>query len=147
MKLDSQLIKALGARSAPIDDLRMYGLTGRQVLQSSGSFEADLSEHEKGKRNRYQVKVYKKNQVQNGIAVSSRVLKVKTYSTGVYYPVDEPIEREAGKTGLPGEEYVTLSPERWDGNRVNMHGTQTSRTNNGFRGKKPRKGWKRYESK
>jgi hypothetical protein len=147
MKLDKQLIKTLGVRDAQIGDLAIYGLSGRQVLQASGSFEADLSEHQKGKVTRNQIHKYAEPRIENGVAISSKRLKEKVYSSGVFYPVEDYEPEAIGPSGQPGEEYVTLSPERWDGNRVNMSGTQTSRTNTGFRGKKPRKGWKRYNTK
>ncbi len=149
LKLDNQLRSTLGMRGPGFDSLRMFGLSGNQILQSSGQFnpDADLSEHKKGKVYRNQIHKYAKPHKVDGVVHSSKRLVEKPYASGVLFPVDEPKEVEAGVTGQPGEEYVTLSPERWDGNRVNMHGTQRQRSNSGFRGKKPKKAWKTNEKR
>lgn len=157
LKLDKQLESALGVRSPEFDKLRMLGLTGQQIRQSAKipgqgisltGDQAGHSSHIKGKVYPNQTRNYVSPRKEvSGLVITSRTLKNKSYASGVYFPCEEETVIEAGVTGQPGEEYVNLSPERWDGKKVNMNGTQTSRNHGGFRGVKPRKGWKRYESK
>jgi len=151
LKLDGQLRQALGVRSPGFDDLRMLGLTGGQIKLDMGNFDGpaqpNLKEHIKGRVKPVQIHKYAEPRKENGVVITSKPLKNKPYCSGVYFPVDEPSEKEAGATGQPGEVYCKLSPEIWDGKKVNMNGTQTSRNHGGFRGVKPRKGWRRYESK
>ncbi len=148
MKLDKQLKKALGVRSPGFDDLRMLGLTGGQVKLAMNRFDGpvqpNLREHEKGKVKPNQIHKYSEPRKENGVMIASKPLKNKPYNSGVYFPVEEETVIEAGVSGQPGEEYVNLSPEIWDGKKVNMSGTQSVRNHGGFRGVKPRKGWKRY---
>lgn len=146
LKLDKQLIKALDVRSPGFDDLRVYGLSGGQIKLSMGNFDGpaqpNLKEHYQGRVKPVQIHKYVSPRKENGVVITSKPLKNKSYVSGVYFPVEEETVIEAGITGFPGEEYVNLSPERWDGNRVNMHGTQKSRNHGGFRGKRAKKAWK-----
>jgi hypothetical protein len=143
MKLDGQLIAALGCRSPGFDTIRFNGLSGGQVKQDMGNFDGparpNMKDHIKGKFARNEIHKYVSPRIENGIAIVSKRLKHKMYSSGVYFPVEEEYQPEAiGTVGKPGEEYVKLSPEVWTGKRVNMNGTQVTRNHGGFRGKKVR---------
>ncbi len=154
LKLDSQLRSALGVRSPEFDSLRMNGLTSGQIRQSSRiagqgtSLTAGETHHQahiKGKVKPNQVHNYVSPRKENGLVITSKPLKNKPYSSGVLFPIDETVIEAIGPSGQPGEEYQKLSPEIWDGKKVNMNGTQVSRNHGGHRGVKPRKGWKRYD--
>ncbi len=175
LKLDGQIRATLGYPANGFEGLRLYGLAPNQVRQATPRYAMaesvekrdkfgakngivagtiidknndlgeNIHEHIKGKASDRRFHHYKEPRIVNGQVVTSKRLKDKSYSTGVVYPVEEPIERPGFVSGQPGEEYVTFSPERWDGNRVNMHGTQRNRTNTGFRGSKAKKVWtKKY---
>ncbi len=175
LKLDGQIKATLGYPSNGFEGLRMYGLAPNQVRQSTpryGMAESvekrdkfgakngiitgtvidknndngeNINQHVKGRAEDRRFHMYKEPRIEGGKVITSKRLKSKKYSTGVVFAVEEPIEQPGFVSGQPGEEYFTLSPERWDGNRVNMHGTQRERTNTGFRGKRAKKVWtKKY---
>jgi len=146
LKLDKQLESALGVRSPGFDDLRVYGLTGGQIKQDMGNFDGpvrpNLKEHEKGRVKPVQIHKYSSPRKENGVVITSKLLKNKAYASGVYFPCEEETVIEAGVSGQLGEVYEKLSPEVWTGKRVNMNGTQSVRLHDGFRGMKPKKAWK-----